>query len=45
MNLIEITTNEFDVTINLAYAKSSNFTGKKIYKNSRCYLHKDAINN
>ena len=45
MNLIEITTNEFDVTINLAYAKSSNFTGEKIYKNSRCYLHKDAINN
>ena len=30
MNLIEITTNEFDVTINLAYAKSSNFTGEYI---------------
>ena len=45
MKLIKITTNKFDVNIDLAYAKTSNFTGKKIYKNANCYIHKDAIGN
>ena len=45
MNLVEITNNKFDVEIDLAYAKTSNFTGKRIYINSKCYIHIDAIGN
>lgn len=45
MNLIEITNNKFDVNIDLAYSKTSNFTGKKIYIRSKCYIHNDAIKN
>ena len=45
MKLIKITTNKFDVNIDLAYAKTSNFTGKTIYKNANCYIHRDAIDN
>ena len=43
MNLIEITTNKYDVLIDLAYAMDNNFTGKKIYKHSKCYIHRDTL--
>lgn len=39
--LIEIT-REFGVEIDLAYATSANFTGKPVYKDSRCFLHEAA---
>ena len=31
MKLIEITEDKYNVTIELEYAKNTNFTGKKIY--------------
>ncbi|HEX2580753.1 MAG TPA: D-alanyl-D-alanine dipeptidase [Dongiaceae bacterium] len=40
--LIEITPEEFDVTLALAYATSDNVTGTPIYRHADCYLHKDA---
>ena len=43
MDLIEITEKEYDVNIDLAYAKNANFTGKNIYLQNKCFLHKDAI--
>ena len=42
MNLIEITEKKHKVIIELAYATKNNFTGKKIYKNNKCFIHKDA---
>ena len=43
MKLIEITEEKYEVNIELSYAKSDNFTGKKIYKKNRCFIHKDAL--
>jgi len=43
MKLIEITEDKYNVTIELEYAKNTNFTGKKIYTKSICYIHKDAL--
>ena len=43
MKLIEITENIYDVSIELAYAKKQNVTGKKIYKHNRCFINKDAL--
>lgn len=40
--LIEITPEEYDVSIELAYATAENVTGKPIYNCADCYLHKDA---
>ena len=43
MKLIEITEDRYDVSIELAYAKKDNVTGKKIYKYNRCFIHQDAL--
>ena len=43
MDLIEITEKKYDVNIDLAYAKNTNFTGKNIYLQNKCFLHKDAM--
>lgn len=43
MKLIEITEVEYEVNIELSYARNNNFTGKKIYKNHKCFIHKDAL--
>ena len=43
MKLVEITEDRYDVSIELAYAKKDNFTGKKIYKHNRCFINKDAL--
>tara|TARA_B100000686_G_C16713153_1_gene930416 strand:+ start:628 stop:1182 length:555 start_codon:yes stop_codon:yes gene_type:complete len=40
--LIEILPNRMNVTLSLAYATNNNFTGKKIYKRSACFLHPKA---
>ena len=37
------TVENLPVFVNLRYATESNFTGKKIYSSSKCYLHKDAV--
>ena len=42
MTLVEITPPDFDVELYIAYATSSNFTGKPVYGRPGCYLHPDA---
>jgi D-alanyl-D-alanine dipeptidase len=42
MDLIEISPPSYDVVIDLAYATSANVTGAPIYRQARCYLHRDA---
>ncbi len=34
---------DLPVFVGLRYATTNNFTGKKIYSSSKCYLHKDAV--
>ncbi len=41
-DLIQIKQPEFDVEQYIAYATADNFTGKALYNNSDCYLHKNA---
>lgn len=41
--LIRITPEDFDVTLDILYATSQNFTGKPVYKNAYCYIHKDML--
>lgn len=43
MKLIEITEKKYKLSLDLAYAKNTNFTGKKIYLKKKCFLHKDAL--
>lgn len=43
MNLIEITEKQYNVYIDLAYAKKLNFTGKRIYLQNKCFIHRDAL--
>ena len=42
MDLIEIALPTYDVVIDLAYAPSGNVTGAPIYRQARCYLHREA---
>ncbi|MFO1242433.1 MAG: M15 family metallopeptidase [Rickettsiales bacterium] len=42
MPLIEIIPPEYNVTHQIAYATSQNFTGKPVYKQARCFLHPEA---
>lgn len=42
MILIEIVPPRFPVTLAIAYATSSNLTGKPIYRRAACYLHPKA---
>lgn len=41
MSLVKITASD-ELLINLAYGTEQNFTGKRIYQHSICYLHQDA---
>lgn len=43
MSLIEITEKTHKVSLELLYATDQNFTGKTIYKNPLCFLHKEAM--
>jgi len=40
--LVEIGETSHGVLIDLRYGTSDNFTGKTVYRNPRCYLHRDA---
>jgi len=40
--LVEITPPNFDVDIEIAYARADNFTGAPVYARAACYLHADA---
>jgi D-alanyl-D-alanine dipeptidase len=42
MDLIEIKPPAFDVELALAYATADNVMRRPIYRNARCYLHRDA---
>ncbi len=42
MDLVEITSADTDVDIELAYATERNFTGRPVYRTARCLLHRDA---
>ncbi len=39
MALIEINKNNFDLEIELRYSSKNNITGKKIFKEGKCFLH------
>ncbi|WP_041796734.1 D-alanyl-D-alanine dipeptidase [Pararhodospirillum photometricum] len=40
--LTEITEADFNVTLDIVYATSANFTGQPVYARAACYLHPDA---
>lgn len=40
--LIEIGESSHGVLLELRYGTADNFTGKSVYRNPRCYLHRDA---
>jgi zinc D-Ala-D-Ala dipeptidase len=42
MTLVEITPEKHGVTLDIAYARAANFTGKPVYARPGCYLHEDA---
>ena len=42
MSLVEITPEEFGVTLDIAYATARNFTGRPVYARPGCYLHSAA---
>lgn len=43
MSLIEITEASHDILLDLRYATKNNVTGKVIFEDNRCFLHKDAL--
>lgn len=42
MDIVEITTDGFNVELELAYATARNFTGRPVYGRAACYLRRDA---
>lgn len=40
--LVEITTDVWDVEMDIAYATSNNFTDEPVYSAAKCYLHPEA---
>lgn len=42
MVLVEITPEEYGVTLEIAYATANNFTGAPVYARAACFLHPDA---
>ena len=43
LNLTKITEKSHDVILDLRYATANNVCGKKLYSDSTCYLHPDAV--
>ena len=43
MDIVEITSTDNDVEIDLVYATELNFTGKPIYRTASCLLHRDGL--
>ena len=44
LDLIAIAPSDFDVDVTLAYATEANLTGRPIYRNAQCWLHREAAN-
>ena len=42
MDIVEIAPPDFDVDIALAYATPANITGRPVYRNAQCWLHRTA---
>ncbi len=45
MNLVEISSDQYDVEIDIRYASNNNFTGNPIYKRAACFLNEEAADN
>ena len=45
MKLVNISSSNFNVELDIKYATLNNFTGQKIYKSNDCFLIEDAANN
>ena len=41
-DLVAITPPDFDVDVTLAYATDANLTGRPVYRNAECFLHRAA---
>src|SRR5262245_7752680 len=41
-DLVEIVPPDFDVDVTLAYATDANLTGRPVYRNAQCWLHRAA---
>ncbi len=42
LDLVAIAPSDFDVEVSLAYATDANLTGKPVYRNAECWLHREA---
>ncbi len=42
LDLVTIAPPDFDVEVSLAYATDANLTGKPVYRNAECWLHREA---
>jgi zinc D-Ala-D-Ala dipeptidase len=42
LDLVAIAQPDFDVEVSLAYATDANLTGKPVYRNAECWLHREA---
>ena len=42
LDLVAITPPDFDVDVTLAYATEANLTGRPVYRNAECWLHREA---
>ena len=42
LDLVAIAPPDFDVDVTLAYATDANLTGRPVYRNAECWLHREA---
>src|SRR5258707_9685977 len=42
LDLVAIAPPAFDVDVTLAYATNANLTGRPVYRNAQCWLHREA---
>jgi D-alanyl-D-alanine dipeptidase len=42
LDLVAIAPSDFDVDVTLAYATDANLTGRPVYRNAECWLHREA---
>src|SRR5258708_21225784 len=42
LDLVAVAPPDFDVEVTLAYATDANLTGRPVYRNAECWLHREA---